>query len=116
MELTIQMPLEAALPNVQERKLDQLRKKGLKTVEDLLRYFPRRYEDRSVVLRDFTDLKSHVDQKLAVEGRLKEKRTYGPCKVDSRRYRATLRESRIKCNDQFREERTPEDESRVEVC
>lgn len=72
MELTIQMPLEAALPNVQERKLDQLRKKGLKTVEDLLRYFPRRYEDRSVVLRDFTDLKGHVDQKLAVEGRLKE--------------------------------------------
>lgn len=72
MELTTQMPIEAALPKVQQKKLAQLRKKGLETVDDLLGYLPRRYEDRSVVLWDFNDLWDHRDEKIAVAGKLKE--------------------------------------------
>ena len=45
------------LPGVGERRAEPLRKAGVKTFRDLLRYYPRRYLDRSTVtpIRDLAE-------------------------------------------------------------
>lgn len=63
-----ELPLEVALEGIPEKKIAQLKKKGFDTVEALLRFFPRRYEDRSNILNDLGQLSRYTDQKCMIAG------------------------------------------------
>ena len=53
--------------DVPEKKIKQLQNKGIYTVGDMLRFLPRRYEDRSKILTA-KELPEHIGEKLALVG------------------------------------------------
>lgn len=55
--------------DITDRKLKQLNKKGIKTVGDLVRFLPRRYEDRSNILQP-KDFPSFIGQKISIIGQI----------------------------------------------
>lgn len=67
-----QVPLEAVLEDVPAKKIAQLKNKGLETMEDLLRFLPRRYEDRSQRVDDFSKLDQYIDQKIMIAGTISD--------------------------------------------
>lgn len=67
-----QVPLEAVLEDVPAKKIAQLKNKGLETMEDLLRFLPRRYEDRSRRVDDFSKLDQYIDQKIMIAGTISD--------------------------------------------
>lgn len=67
-----QIPLEVALEGVPTKKISQLKKKGLETLDDLLHFLPRRYEDRSNRIDDFAVLNQYIDQKVVIAGTISD--------------------------------------------
>lgn len=67
-----EVPLETALKGLPSRKITQLINKGFQTVDDLLRFLPRRYEDRSNVISDYRLLPNYIGQKITVAGNVEE--------------------------------------------
>lgn len=53
--------------DVPEKKIKQLQNKGIYTVGDMLRFLPRRYEDRSRILTA-KELPEHIGEKIALVG------------------------------------------------
>ena len=53
--------------DVPEKKVKQLQNKGIYTVGDMLRFLPRRYEDRSKILTA-KELPEHIGEKIALVG------------------------------------------------
>lgn len=53
--------------DVPEKKVKQLQNKGIYTVGDMLRFLPRRYEDRSKILTA-KELPKHIGEKIALVG------------------------------------------------
>lgn len=62
------IPLDIVLSDIPQKKLEQLKKKGFKTLGDLLEFAPSRYEDRGEVITDFQQLKTLVGSKVSVVG------------------------------------------------
>ena len=67
-----EVPLETALKGLPSRKITQLINKGFQTVDDLVRFLPRRYEDRSNVISDYRLLPNYIGQKITVVGNVEE--------------------------------------------
>lgn len=67
-----EVPLETALKGLPSRKITQLINKGFQTVDDLLRFLPRRHEDRSNVISDYRLLPNYIGQKITVAGNVEE--------------------------------------------
>lgn len=59
--------LPISLLDIPDVKKEQLKKKGFQTLEDLLRFYPRRYEDRSNVA-EWGKLGQYVGKKVAIVG------------------------------------------------
>lgn len=64
----LNLPLR--LVNIPEKKENQLKRKGFATYGDLMRFYPRKYEDRSNVVQ-FADLSDHIGEKVSLIGAIK---------------------------------------------
>lgn len=63
-------PLSVALKDIPDNKIKQLSKRGFETVADLINFLPRRYEDRSRVIHDFSQLSTFIGVKSCVVGKV----------------------------------------------
>lgn len=62
------IPLDVVLNDIPDKKLAQLKKKGVETLRDLLMFAPRRYELRDTAVSDFDQLGQYCGQTISVQG------------------------------------------------